>query len=67
MSDSSCRMVQFHDLVGLIDSKCAEIAGGAGELCEKDSEVINYLTGVKAMVIRFCEEDPSCPSYVFRC
>lgn len=65
---STC-VVQFHDLVGLIEAKCAEItAAAAGEgLSDEDTEVINYLRAVNAQLIIYCEDDLTCPSYVYRC
>ena len=62
MSD---HVVQFHDLVGLIDSKIAEIRVVDGELSDQDSEVIEYPEGVKRQLIEFCMRDPI-RSYVFR-
>ena len=53
-------VIQFHDLVGLIDSKIAELkVVGGGE------EEINYLNGVKAQLIDWCDDNPIW-SFVFR-
>ena len=56
-------VVQFHDLVGLINSKCAEITA-RGTLSSQETDVINYLRGVNEQLLAYCEETPECPFYV---
>ena len=60
-------MVQFHDLVGLIDAKIAEITDTGGPpMTDEDTEVCNYLTQVRDAVKAICEQDVILPSYVYR-
>lgn len=63
----SSHTIQFHDLVGLLEAKCDEITAAAegGKLSDKDTEVINYLRAVNAQLIIYCEDDLTCPSYVY--